>query len=77
MDLFLHGGGTKTILKLIGESLFKKFYLSYSDKSPSEHNAMCPSEHSTQKYSKSVLPIMMLSVGVLPNMNWKLFRIET
>ena len=31
---------------LKGESLFN---LSYFEKCPSEHNAMCPSEHSTQK----------------------------
>ena len=44
----------------------KKFYLSYSEKCPSEHNAMCPSEHNTQKVSfrtqssKSVLPNRIL-----------------
>ena len=29
----------------------KKFYLSYSEKCPSEHNATCPFEHNTQKVS--------------------------
>ena len=57
MDLFLHGGGTKTILKLIGESLFKKFYLSYTEKCPSKHAAICPS-----KYELCVLPSMKLEL---------------
>ena len=66
MDFSQHGGDTQTILNLVGESLFKKFYLSYSEKCPSEHNSMCPSEHNTQKvsfqtqYSKSVLPNTIL-----------------
>ena len=51
MDFSKHGGDTQTILKLIGESLIKNFYLSYSEKCPSEHNSMCPSEHNTQKVS--------------------------
>ena len=29
--------------------MFKKFYLSCSEKCPSKHNAMCPSKHNTQK----------------------------
>ena len=33
---------TQTVLKLIGESLLKKFYLSYSEKCPSEHNCNIP-----------------------------------
>ena len=45
MDFFLHGGDTETILKLIGESLLKKFYLSYSEKCPSKHAAICPSKN--------------------------------
>ena len=44
MDFSKHGGDTQTILKLIGESLIKKFYLSYSEKCPSEHDT-CPLEH--------------------------------
>ena len=31
--------------------MFKKFYLSYSEKCLSEHNLMCPSEQNTQKVS--------------------------
>ena len=44
----------------------KVFVLSYSEKCPSEQNAMCPSEHNTQKVSfrtqssKSVLPNRIL-----------------
>ena len=38
-------------LKIDMWEFFKKFYLSYSEKCPSEHNAMCPSEHNTQKVS--------------------------
>ena len=33
-----HGGDTQAIFDLIGESLIKKFYLSYAEKCPSEHN---------------------------------------
>ena len=62
MDFSKHGGDTQTILKLIDESLFKKFYLSYSEKCPSEQNEMCPSEHKVSfrtLYSKIVLPNLM------------------
>ena len=45
MDFSKHGGDTQTNLKLIGESLIKKIYSSYSKKCPSKQNPMCPSEH--------------------------------
>ena len=41
--------------ELIGESLFKKFYLSHSEKCPSKHAAICPS-----KYELCVLSSMKL-----------------
>ena len=43
--------------ELIGESLFKKFYLSHSEKCPSKHAAICPS-----KYELCVLPSMKLEL---------------
>ena len=51
LDFSWQVGDTQTILKLIGESLFRKFYLSYSEKWPSEYTAICPSEHNPQKVS--------------------------
>ena len=62
MDFSQHGGDTQTILNLVGESLFKKFYLSNSEKCPSEHNSMCPSEHNTQKVP-CVLPNMKMELS--------------
>ena len=56
MDFSLHGRDTQTILKLIGESLFKKFYLSYSEKCPSEHNAVCPSERMCPSEHNAMCP---------------------
>ena len=49
----------------VGESLIKKFYLSYSEKCPSEHNVFCPSEHAAMCPSKHEL-------CVLPNMKLEL-----
>ena len=40
---------TQPILKLIGESLFRKIYFSYSEKCPSEYTAICPSEQIPEK----------------------------
>ena len=76
MDSFYHGGDTQTIFNLIGESLFENFYLSYSEKCPSEHNTQkvsfrtqylkkCPSEHAAMCPSKHEL-------CVLPNMKLEL-----
>ena len=42
---------SQPILKLIGESLFRKTHFSYSEKCPSEYTAICPSEQIPQKVS--------------------------
>ena len=58
MDFSKHGRDTQTNLKLIGESLIKKFHLSYFKKCPSEHDAMCPSKHDAMCPSEHELKVI-------------------
>ena len=77
MDSSLHGTDTQTILKLIGESLFRKFYSSYS-KSVLMNIMQCvlsnrilkkgPSKHVSFKLAPSLLTpkaSILVDIGAL------------
>ena len=68
MDSSLYGKDTQAILNLEYESLFKSLCLFYSEKCPSEHDAMCPSKHEAMCPSEHELEVIWnWNINAVPN----------